>query len=382
MRLRSLLLIAPLLALGLTACEDPSNVGLDLVGGEGGAPVVVTLDATAFEPAPLVDPSPDTSRTVLAGYVDDPIFSTLSATGHLDFSTPVLSDGFEAGPVTSARLRLWPSYRYGDTTSVVTYRLHSVPSTWSFTSAPPDTTLPAGDPIVEFSFTASDTLVEIDLPMDWVQENDALMRGSTFNSGFHGFQIAPVSGNAVVGFDRGRSFLRAFTASDSATFVPTKGFSALRRVGTPARPADRLLLQDGTGPGIRLSFDFTEDSLGQGGLNRAAVRVYADTSLFQTGTSFVRPILRLMRLYAIDANGNAAHVANAALDSTGTFTFQSSSANFLLSDLQSVLLGNLTIDYFELRPPAGSHTLNPIALYAATVPERGPRALLTVTRVQ
>ena len=100
------------------------------------------------------------------------------------------------------RLRLAPTYVYGDTTSVLTYELRRMSADWSFPGASPDTTLSVGDQIFSFSFNASDTLVDVVLPSAWVAENDALLRGTTFASDFHGFQIAPVSGNAVVGFDR------------------------------------------------------------------------------------------------------------------------------------------------------------------------------------
>lgn len=376
MRFRVLLFAGVLLSLGLTACEDPSNVGIGLVGGEGGEPVLIDVKAAVFEPTPLVDPSTDTAR-VLAGTAADPLLGDLRAVGYMDLSALQQTDGFKNNPVSSAVLFLEPGYVYGDTTSTLQFQLRSIPSAWTGAGASPDTTLPVGDVITAFSFSPTDTLVRVPLPAEWVMEQDTLLRGTTFSTNFHGFQIEPVSGNAVVGFNRSRSFLRAYTSADSASFPTTRTLSSVTRTGTLNVPPDRLVIQDGTGPTVQLAFDFTQEGLPQSGLNRALLRIHVDTLLDKTGTTFVRPRLDRLDLYAVTKDGEAYPIERAPLDSLGTFTFLTPT---LRAELQDVLLGKIQVERFELRVPRGQNSLNPIFLYNDGSDERAPKVLLTVTR--
>lgn len=378
MRFRALLLSSALVGLSLTACEDPSNVGLGLVGGEGGEPVVVTLGPTTFENAPVEDVSSDTAR-VLAGMAADPLLGDVRSTGYVDFGTPVTTDGFKNGTVTSAVLMLRPAYVYGDTTSVVRLQLSRMTSAWDGDGAPTDTVLAIGAPVTEFSFSPTDTLVRVELPAAWVSEHDALLRSDNFTADFHGFAFSPVSGNAVVGFNPLRSGLRVHAGADSASYGMSRTFSSAARTSDPALPAGRLAMQDNAGPGLRLTFDLDQDGLRQTGLNRAVVRFYADTLLLKTNDAFIRPPIRQLDLYGITAAGDQIGLERTTMDSTGAFTFRSTA---LRVEMQEALLGKQTFDRFELRVPRGLGTLNAVAFYSDPTGEKAPAALFTVTRVE
>lgn len=377
MRFRPFLLLG--LLLGLTACEDPSNVGLGLIGGEGGEPVTVTVPATGVSAQPLKDVTGDVSR-VLAGAVDDPLLGGLSSNGYVDFGAALTTDAFKNGRVSRAVLRLRRNYVYGDTTSRLTYELRRMPATWNAAGASSDTTLAVGAVITTFQLTAADTLVTVALPAAWVAEHDALLRGTTFIEDFHGFALTPVSGNAVVGFDRSRSELRAFAGTDSARYAVSRTLSTVRRTKPAALPAGRIALQDGAGPGVALRFDLAQEALRKAALNNVIVRVYADTTLLKPTGAFARPTLKELHLYGITPEGTALALDVATRDTSGAFTFRSR-ANPLRSEIQKVLMGTRTIERFELRIPASETSVNPVVLYNAAVEAKAPRTYLTITRV-
>ncbi len=78
---RHLLVVSLLL---FTACEDPSNVGLGLVGNDGGEPIVEQLP---FETIEMVDLEgiEDNTGQHLVGQVDVPLMGQISATAYIDF---------------------------------------------------------------------------------------------------------------------------------------------------------------------------------------------------------------------------------------------------------------------------------------------------------
>ena len=186
-----------LASLSVAACEDPSNVGVGLVGEGGGEPVVERVELAEFEDVEGTDVTGGT-QLVLAGRVNDPLLGTLSATGHLDFDAVGGADvaGFRDTTLASATLQLVPNYAYGDTTTEVTLQLSSVPDEFNAAGATADTTLPAGEPIATFRFAPTDTLVSVPLPEAWIAANDTTLRSTRATSIFHGFQIAPAPGSA------------------------------------------------------------------------------------------------------------------------------------------------------------------------------------------
>ena len=304
-----------LLLFTCTACEDPSNVGVGLVG-EGGEPVLETIDVTEFDTTAERDVTGNTQR-LLAGTVADPLLGTITATGFLDVLTTAGDDvtGFRDSALVSATLQLVPDYVYGDTTREVTLTLFDVPEEVNATSAFADTTLAAGAAITTFSFLPTDTLVTIPLPGTWIAANDTTLRSTSLTSVFHGFQLAaaPGSNSAVVGFDRSESLLEAVAGTDTVFFGQTttssvgfKSLTSISREGEPALAVEREVLQDGIGPGVRLDFDVsTTDLLGEA-LNRAEIVVYTDASTLEQNApaGFARPPLDLVELVGVNEEGN------------------------------------------------------------------------------
>ena len=380
----------------LTACEDPSNVGVGLIGEEGGEPVVERVDLAAFDSTGGRDVTGNTAL-VLAGRVDDPLLGTLAATGYLDFSAVGAEDlaGFRDTTLASATLQLVPDYVYGDTTGTVTLELRSVAEevgNAEAASASADTTLPAGELITSFSFPLTDTLVSVPLPAAWVAAKDTTLRSERATSVFHGFQIAPAPGDVgtVVGFDRSESRLRAIAGADTVFFGEgnngVKAFSSLERTGEVALPPDRVLLQDGIGPRLRLDLDLeTSDLLGNA-LNRAEIRLYPDTLALDGSATLHRPRPPVLLLYAVEEDGSEFLSAVGELRDEGYYAFSDASGSgggtvqvSLRTVLQRDLLGDPFFDHFEIAVPSSFNTLNPLLFYGAGADETAPRAVLTLT---
>ena len=390
-------LLGALFLLTCAACEDPSNVGLGLIG-EGGEPVLERVDATRLDTTARRDVTGNTQR-LLAGTVADPLLGTITAEGFLDVLN-VSGDNvasFRDTMLTSATLQLVPDYVYGDTTREVTLTLFEMPEEFNATSAFGDTTLTAGEAITTFSFRPTDSLVTVPLPETWIAENDTTLRSTSVASGFHGFKLAsvPGSGSAVVGFDRSETVLEAIAGADTVFFgqssgntVGFKSLTSLSREGEPTLLTDRTVLQDGVGPGVRLDFrDNLEDSdlLGEA-LNRAEVVVYADLLTLQQNTpaGFVRPPIEPVELVGVDEDGNVPRLPDgspllsilAEIDEEGRLRF---SSNVLRVLIQEVLLGrDNDIDHFELQAPPALTSISPLFLFPVGSGDTTPQVQLTI----
>lgn len=337
------------IALVFAACEDPSNVGIGLVGeDQGGQPDVRVLDLAQFENAPLERPAGSLPR-VLAGRVDDPLIGTIEAEGYFDL-TSTASSRFRENEVQSATLLLRPTYIYGDTTARATFAVRQINEVWPASGLPPDTVLSTGDVIGEFEFTPTDTLVLVAMPESWIAENDDLIRSSGFVDDFHGFRLEQVSGNAVVGF-AGETQLRAFTEADSAVFPVVRSYSAVRRTTSANLPPQRILYQAGSGPLTSLQIDLESEALLNAAINKVALTFQTDTlTLSQKPPNFRRPIITSLDLYGILDDDRLALIDRAEMDSEGRFIFDGAS---LAGELQRILLGTRSFDRFELRLPVG-----------------------------
>ncbi|MFQ5572124.1 MAG: hypothetical protein ACE5G0_20800, partial [Rhodothermales bacterium] len=195
------LLLFGFLLLSFAACDDPSGVGVGLIE-EGGEPVVRALSPTFFDETPMNDITGQNilsgvGSRVLTGQVNDPMFGDITATGYVDFLSTFDTTG--SPTILGAALRLIPNYAYGDTTNAVTLNLTDLIEIWSPDGARADTTLPTGSFVTSFSFTPSDTLVDVPLPEPWVTDRDTTLSSAFFAENFHGFALETVSGNAVVG---------------------------------------------------------------------------------------------------------------------------------------------------------------------------------------
>lgn len=372
--------------LTVTACEDPSNVGLGLVGEQGGHPATSEAEITNFGPESPERPANMPDR-VLTGRADDPLVGVVSSDGYLDF-TPVSSSEFRAGTVQSAELRLSPSYVYGDTTAEITFALRSVSVEWENEDLPFDTSFAVGDVIREFTYDPTDTLVIVPMPSDWVSEHDALLRSEDFVDDFHGFRLDHVSGNAVVGFGPSSTSLFASTEDDSATFPPAKAYSALSKEPASAID-DRLVLQAGVGPEARFNLELGDEAESSA-INRAAITFRVDTML-AADPNVHRPIMRTVDLYGITTEGGTVLLARSTLDDSGRFIFDS---DLLAREVQASVLGNREYDHFELRTPTPATTPNDfselallpasisiVPIYGTTGGDLAPTAHLTLTPI-
>lgn len=381
-------LLALLLLCALAACDDPSNVGLGLVGDEGGAPETAALPIGALTVADdtLSDVTGGAPR-VLAGAVLDPLAGRIEARGTLDFAAGSPGDRAE---VSAATLELTPNYVYGDTLAPVRLRLRGVPEEFTPSGLTADTTLEAGAPIREFTFQPTDTLVTVDLPPEWVRENSAVLLDTAFTSDFHGFRFEAVSEEAVVGFDGSAAALRIVADGDTLRFGGSKTFTGIdadRSQADPAETQDRLLLQDGTGLDVR--FDVSRSALldafgGSAALNSGALRFPIDEDLPRPSSSFVRPAPETVLLYGF-LEGETEGVALTPFAVTDDGVLQATDDR-LRAVLQSILLQEAEFESFRLQPASAEQSgapINTLDLLAFTNEDAlqgtQPRLVLTYT---
>lgn len=376
-----------LLAALLTACEDPSNVGIGLIGEQGGDPVVIEIAPDSFKTVPLDDVTGGSTLAgtlpdhLLVGTVDDPLLGSIRTESFFDLGSPVVTGSFRDNTVSAARIELRPDYVYGDTTAAVTFRLRSVGEEFTADNAPADTTFPAGETVAEFTIQPTDTLVSLALPAAYLSQVEATLRSTSFVTEYHGLVVEPVSGTAVVGFDTDQTRLVAVADGDSAVYRVQKAATVVERTSEPSLPEARLALQNGAGPANALVFDLSREALANTAVNRAVIRVHVDTLLLQATGTFRRPSLERLDLVGITETGETVGIERATLDK-GAFTFRSGT---LRRELQNVLLGTRTFTRFELRPPITPgtasilNTLDALILYHTSDGEHVPAAVLTVT---
>jgi hypothetical protein len=353
-------------ALLLAACEDPSNVGIGLVGDEGGNPVVHRVTPSDLREQEL-GRTLSTALRILVGEVDDPLLGRIEVDAYVDYTSSTTTN-FRSGTVQAGELRFVPEYVYGDTTSTVRAAVRQIQSSWSPAGLPADTSFSVGPVLTEFTFHPSDTLVIVPLPEDWVAANDALLRSTTFSADFHGFQIEPLEGNAVIGFRYGTSTINARTAADSASFGSSLVYLAARRQGEPVLPENRILLQASAGPAAAFSFTIEAEDLPPSAINRAVIAFTADTLALAESLppSFVRPRITALDLFGVNEVGGITFLARSELRED-RFVFDSP---FLATVLQDVQFGERTFVHYELRVPAPisvTDTSSPLRLLSSSV---------------
>jgi len=371
-----------LLVLTLAACEDPSGVGLSLIGESGGEPVASEFPVAQMSERDANDITGGTVAgglpRVLAGRVEDPLLGTIGATGYVDFQSPGgISDAFRNGTVTSAEIRLNRDYAYGDTASTIQLQILEMVDEWSAVGLTADSVLNSGEGVATVEYLASDTLVVLPLPAEWVEANDAILRSTTFNDDFHGFGVRPVGGGAVSGFHLASAVLRVATESDTVNYVSNRGFTSIEREAGPGLP-DRIAIQDGAGPAVALQVEpGTWDTLGAVAINHAVVRLRADTTAvdLQKAPTFVRPHLTSLQLAGYRA-GALVFTLNAEMNADGEFVFsRPQDIPFFFEEL----LANEDREV-RINVPGGLHTLNPVFLHAPTATEGRPTIVFTLTR--
>ena len=376
LRTRHLLpVLGGVLMLVLAACGDASsNVGLGLVE-EGSQPVVREVTPTLFEATSLNDVTGAVPR-VLAGKVNDPLVGTIATTGYIDFRGGF--DTTQTAPLNSVTLRLARDYIYGDTLAMVTLNLLDIPEDWESLGRRADTTLSVGGLVTTFSFSPAESLVTVPLPEGWVNDNLATLRSADFDTLFHGFALEAVTSEAVVGFDFDRSDLRLITDDDTTEYDLSRTISGIVRETEPTLPDGMVLLQDGTGPSVRLNFDlgdFTETPL-----NGVVLRFFADTTAVQNAPpNFHRPLVQTLQLVQVldsDPSVPAVFIAEVELSEDGDYRF---SGGTLGNFFQETFFGLETFEYLELRTPILDNTINFMLLHDAASGEKAPEALFTIS---
>lgn len=371
--------------LSLVACEDPSGVGISFAGGEESDPSAQVLHASSAGAIPLDDPtgafnssgSGFASLRALVGIAADPLFGTTAAQGYLDVLPQSVPEGFRDRPVLKATLRLLRSYAYGDTTTAMTVELQQIAEEWSGSEALADTTFPVLDGVItRFDVSASDSLIEVPMPQEWVEANDATLRNANFSTLFHGFRLrTDATSGAVYGFS-GRSSLELINEQDTVRFVVSELFSNIEHEPTGNFPDGLLPVQDGTSTGLGVSFVL--DTLGVPALNTAFLRVNADTLAGQASlpNGFVRPLARELALYGtFDDGTDPVLLSTAELDTdTQRYSFSSTLTTSLLQEL---ILNRTPVDGFAIGVPPTRSSIDAVALVAPPS-EDGPRAVLVL----
>ncbi len=362
------------------ACEDPSNVGLGLVGDETGQPITTSLELTSFQPAPQMGIVGNFVQ-FLAGEVDDPTLGTTVATGYVDVApNTVLTTNYRNGTVEKVILRLEPSYMYGDTLQELTLAVHEVLEEFTGLVPNADSIPPVGPELFQFSMIPTDTLLALELPASWVTHNDAALRTADFAKDFHGFQLVPVSGNAVVGFHNATTQLtglQSIVGSDTLSLTANKSISQLTKTVNAGAQPDRVLFQNGTGPKVNLSFSL--DTLQNVSLNRFVVRVPYDASALETPVNFFRPPVENLSLHGVLSDTTSKVLAISQSNEEGYYDFIS---EVLHDDMQQFLLGVDPFESYELRfADSPSNSINSLVLHDLSSATATPVVILTYTEL-
>lgn len=391
LRVPALVLAAVGLAF-LSACQDPSTVGLGLIEEDSPNPNVRVLAATAVDTARydlvtsgFADASrltPQAQGRVLVGSVLDALYGDAAAVAYVDAVAPTLPDGFEDNPVTRVTLELRRDYVYGDTTAAFPVELRQVTGAWSPTGLPSDTTLGTGDLLTTTTVNRADSVAVFTLPASWVTANDSLFTSPSFTSSFEGFELRAPSvpgAGAVFGFnvtpDARRSVLRVATREDTVSFRLSEVYTRVTRGPAGLAPMGRRLLRAGAPGGIKLSFSYAD--VLRLPLAQAVFRLPLDRALAGAQGPFLRPLADDVDLFLRPTTGGLLYVTRVRAAETGDA--RTPATRELTELVQSILLGQASFRHFEVHLPRSPLSLDvlPVALDGAT-PALQPRLSLTV----
>jgi hypothetical protein len=335
-------LIAPLLFAG---CDDPSAVGLDIIGEVGGDPVIMDVPPVITQLETAGELTGQNSR-VLVGHVEDPLFGTFRTHAYLDFGAPLSGSTFREGTINSAYLRLERSYVYGDTLGSIEVDVYGMDAEWGSQGATADTSIAYSSLIASYTISAHDTLVTLQLPPDWVAANDTTLRSEAFSSVFHGFHLRARGGNAVVGYSAGLSFLGATTAADTVSFPQVRNLTVRERLTDPQPTGNVVAYQSLVGPGVALSYD-TSELIERFALNRGTLRIREDSlQILLAPVNFVRTRPQTLTLFYRTVENVLLPVETAPRQDTGEFVFRSGEL-YLMID--RILRGQIRPGRFEIR---------------------------------
>lgn len=375
-----------LIVLGMTllaGCDStPTNAGADLIDRQSGGPILVTIATAVFESQtdPDITGGSGTvgANRALAGIVNDPALGMIEAKGHIDFA-PVssTSDAFKNGSISLAELTLDLDYVYGDTINPLTLQIVDIIDDWDPLGVSADTTLMTGNPVMELEISPHAQILRIELPEDWIERNDTVLRSSNFQDEFHGFLFRAISGNTVVGFHHQASTLKLAVPGDTAFFALSKVLSVIDKSRT-SPPEGNLLIQDGTDSRIRVDFDLGVESVAGSLIHRAVLRITSDSPALDTPPGYVRPgITKLNLAFVSGVPKVRILVASADIGADGLISFE----NVLFNNiLKSVLLGSLEEASFEISVPISESTLD-ILFVENSLSRSPPSAVLTITNI-
>jgi hypothetical protein len=389
---RSTLLFIAVLFAGLSSsgCDSsPGNVGSGLLDPQAGEPLSVSVETTVFE----TQDSPDItggsftegSSRALFGTVVDPAIGTIDASGHIDFfPTQAVSDEFLNNPISLAEITMLIDYVYGDTLGMFTLQLLDITDNWNSVGVPADTSLSIGNPVMDMEIEANTQVLRFNLPDEWIQANDAILRSENFSELFHGFQLRSLAGNAVLGVNNAATTMKLAVPGDTSIFVTSKVLSTIDNVST-GDPDGLLLIQDGTAARVDVEFDLKLDPLLDGIIHRTIFRIAGSEPNLATPMGFVRP--QVERLFLGLTFGDPplkVLLAAANVADDGTFTFaEGSLADDELTfneTITGIILDLLPNPMFELSVPVSESTIN-VVFIDNIGSETPPRAILTVTNI-
>lgn len=384
-----------LLAVFLVAgCEDPSNVGLGLVGDGDSEPVRYFLAGADLpsERNAIVTGGINAgvgfsgATRFLTGVADDPIFGLLEATGYFDFATPLaIGNNFRDGTPTAVSLHfLGDGYAYGDTVSTTVLTVSETLDAWTAFGTTSDTTLATGDAITSVDYIHSSGELVISLPKEWIDENADVLLDLNFTDLFNGFAISASGAAAISGFLGLPSFMRVTTTTGSVDFPMSKLLTTLVKSNAPTIPG-RSQVQDGYGDGAVLDFDFEVDSIAGSAISRTVIKVRADLSIFDSPPpDFVRPVPTSLSLIGIRPDGSRVLLQSSSIPAEGPVRFVSTTANpgenTMVRSVQLAVVGESQFEKYAITVVESQASIGAALVYNASADEDVPEAVVTLTR--
>jgi hypothetical protein len=377
-------------AFGSGCDSSPGNVGSGLLDPQAGEPLSIAVETSVFESKEIPDVTggsfTEGARRALFGTVIDPAVGTIDAAGHIDFfPTEGVSDEFLNNAITMAQLTLNIDYVYGDTLGGVTFQLLDIADNWDAVGVSADTMLTIGNPVMDIEIESNKQVLRFDLPAEWIQANDAILRSENFSEVFHGFQLRTVSGNAVLGVDNAASTMKLAVPGDTSIFVLSKVLSTIDKLPTGTNPLGSVMMQDGSSARVDVKFDLKLDPLLDGLIHRTVFRIAQSDPSLNTPNGFYRP--QIKRLYLGFVFGDPelrVLLAAASVSEDGTFSFEEGSVPedelTFNETITGIILDLLPNPAFEITVPVSESTID-VLFIKDTSSDTPPRAVLTVTNI-
>jgi hypothetical protein len=370
------------LLLLLPACDDPSQIGIDLVDAQAGDTEVVTLPPSQLEFTGAADITGGTNTSSafrsLFGKVSDPVAGDFAMEGYMDFvGSANVSSAFSASPISFADLELNLDYVYGDTTAEISVDIYDIEEAWSSSDARADAFLVARSLVTSASLEPTEGLIRIPLPEAWIASKDAVLRSGTFVDDFHGLAFKVSQGNTVLGVHFSGSSIRASSVpGDTVNFSMSKTLSASSFLNGSQNPAYHTL-RDGAAETLSLKFPIEDQQFGSASIHRVIIRLNTEdvSDLYPSG--FKRSGITRVGIRAVATdNETRLNVGTMDILEDGIVTFDSAT---LSNVVQSANLGNSGLDHFEIYFPAELSTVEMLAFKKGLPATFGPRAVITYT---